>query len=169
MNHLPHSPHAVQLNTVSPNADLSAIVYRSRATAISSDTDLFYLLAHARENNAKLGLSGIVLYDRGFFYQWLEGHDAPLGRVWNSIRADLRHTDVQVLIDQQIPTRLFAGWSMQFAHRDRQHEPVIDGFVVADASLLDDLHLNSDKVPNILAAFGKLAAPSTERRDAGPD
>ncbi len=161
MNPLSFSSHAGQLNTASPNSDLSAIVYRSRAIEVFSDIDLFYLLAHARENNAKLGISGIVLYDRGYFYQWIEGHDQALGRVWNAIRADPRHTDVQVLIDQQIPTRLFAGWSMQFAHRDRQHEPVVDGFVVADTALLDDLHVNSDKVPNILAAFSKLASKNS--------
>ncbi len=146
------------MNTDVPTSNLSAIVYRSRSVEVFSDIDLFYLLAHARENNAKLGISGIVLYDRGFFYQWIEGRDEQLGRVWNAIRADPRHTDVQVLVDQQIPTRLFAGWSMQFAHRSRQHEPVVEGFVVADPLLLDDLHLNADKVPNILAAFGKLAA-----------
>jgi hypothetical protein len=147
------------LNTEIVTGTLSAIVYRSRAVEVFTDTDLFYLLAHARENNAKMGVSGVVLYDRGHFFQWLEGHDEPLGRIWNKIRSDPRHTDVQVLVDQQIPTRLFAGWSMQFAHRDRQHESIVDGFVVAEPSLLDDLHLNADKVPNILAAFGKLSGP----------
>jgi len=153
------------LNTETVTGSLSAIVYRSRAVEVFSDIDLFYLLAHARENNAKLGLSGIVIYDRGHFFQWLEGNDEPLGRVWNAIRADPRHTDVQVLIDQQIPTRLFAGWSMQFAHRDRQHETIVDGFIVAEPSLLDDLHLNADKVPNILAAFGKLSSPLDPTND----
>ncbi len=135
---------------------LSAIVYRSRAVGPFSDTDLFYLLAHARDNNARLGLSGIIVYDRGHFFQWLEGADESLGHVWNKIRVDERHVDVEVLVDQQIPTRLFEGWSMQFAHRDRQHESIVDGFVVAEPSMLDDLHLNAQKVPNILAAFSKL-------------
>jgi hypothetical protein len=143
----------------SPTVALSAIVYRSRAVAPMSDTDLFYLLAHARENNARRGLSGIIVYDRGHFFQWIEGHDQQLGSVWNSIRSDPRHTDVKVLVDQQIPTRLFDGWTMQFAHRDRQHESIVDGFAVADPAMLDDLHLNAEKVPNILAAFSKLRGP----------
>lgn len=138
---------------------LSAIVYRSRSVGPFTDTDLFYLLAHARDNNARLGLSGIFVYDRGYFFQWLEGRDEPLGHVWNRIRGDERHTDVEVLVDQQIPTRLFEGWHMQFAHRDRQHESIVDGFIVAEPSMLDDLHLNTQKVPNILAAFSKLRPP----------
>lgn len=140
-------------------AVLSAIVYRSRAVAPMSDTDLFYLLAQARENNAIRGLSGIIVYDRGHFFQWIEGHDEHLGHIWNNIRNDPRHADVKVLVDQQIPTRLFEGWTMQFAHRDRQHESIVDGFAVADPVMLDDLHLNAEKVPNILAAFSKLRTP----------
>lgn len=137
-------------------SNLSVIVYRSRAVMPPSDVDLFYLLAHARQRNQAAGLSGVLLYDRGHFFQWIEGSNQELGRTWNAIRADERHSDLRVLADQQIPVRLFEQWSMQFAHRDRQHESIVDGFTVADATLLDDLHLNPSKVPNILASFSKL-------------
>lgn len=121
-----------------------------------TDIDLFYLLAHARERNRAAGISGVMLYDRGHFFQWVEGPNQALGKVWNSIRADERHTDIQLLADQPVPVRLFENWSMQLAHRDKQHESIVDGFVVVDAELLDDLHLNSSKIPNILASFSKL-------------
>jgi hypothetical protein len=134
----------------------SVIVYRSRAVIPLTDIDLFYLLMHARERNEVNDLSGMIIYDRGHFFQWLEGTDQALGQTWNKIRNDARHTDIRVLADQPIPTRLFAGWTMQLAHRDPQHDMVMDGFVVAEPSLLDDLHLNPGKVPNILASFSKL-------------
>jgi hypothetical protein len=137
-------------------SNLSIIVYRSRATVPFTDIDLFYLLAHSRERNQADGISGVMLYDRGHFFQWLEGPNQPLGQTWNRIRSDERHADIQVLADQPVPVRLFEGWSMQLAHRDKQHESNVEGFVVADAALLDDLHLNASKVPNILASFSKL-------------
>ena len=137
-------------------SNLSVIVYRSKAVEAMTDIDLFYLLMHARERNKVNDLSGVIIYDRGHFFQWLEGPDQALGQTWNNIRTDARHTDVHVLADQSIPTRLFAGWTMQLAHRDRQHEMVVEGFAVAASSLLDDLHLNPAKVPNILASFSKL-------------
>ena len=140
---------------------LSVIVYRSKALVPVTDLDLYYLLMHARENNQAADLSGMLLYDRGHFFQWLEGPDQLLGHVWNKIRADNRHSEIRVLADQTIPTRLFEGWTMQFAHRDRQHDMVMDGFVVADPLLLDDLHLNPAKVPNILASFSKLGGSFT--------
>lgn len=134
---------------------ISAVIYRSRAVQRPADIDLFYLLAQARSRNKSLGLSGLLLYDRGFFFQWLEGGDAELGQVWNSIRRDPRHTDVEVLADQGIPVRLFSDWTMGFAHRDRSHEHVVDDFTVADPGTLDDLHLNPAKTASILAAFSK--------------
>ena len=142
-------------------SNLSAVVYRSRAVVPLADIDLYYLLAEARQHNQALGITGLLLYDRGYFFQWVEGADDVLGRVWNAIRADPRHTDIVVLADQQISIRLFEGWHMQFAHRDRQHEN-IDGFVVAEPQVLDDLHLNPGMIPNILAGFSRLGGSYAE-------
>lgn len=140
--------------------DLSALVYRSRATAPQSDIDLFCLLAQARQLNEKAGLSGMLLYDRGWFFQWLEGPTAALGKTWTRIRRDPRHRDLTIIADQPVPVRLYSDWNMRFAHRGRQQEAVLEGFVMADADMLDDLHLNPEKTPNILAAFSRLASGS---------
>lgn len=149
-----HAPR--QKANTSSMSSLSAVIYRSRAVSPQADLDLLYLLAHARQRNEALGLSGLMIYDRGFFFQWLEGDDVPLGKVWNSIRRDPRHRDLLVLADQPIPVRLFDDWHMQFAHRDRLHESIVDGFSVAHPRLLDDLHLNPEKTPSILATFSTL-------------
>jgi len=139
-----------------PMSNLSVIVYRSRAVFPASDVDLLYLLAHAREWNRAANLSGVILYDRGHFFQWIEGTNQELGKLWNRIRVDPRHSEIRILADQEIPIRLFEGWNMQLAHRERQHEGISDSFVVANAALLDDLHLNPGRVPSILASFSKL-------------
>ncbi len=136
--------------------NLSVIVYRSRAAVPLTDVDLLYLLGYARDLNTQRGLTGVLLYDRGHFFQWLEGENVSLGRTWSAIRADPRHRDVRVLADQQIPARLFEGWSMQLARRERTYENVADALVVTDPVLLDDLHLNPAKVPGILASFSTL-------------
>ena len=137
-------------------SNLSVIVYRSRAAYLPSDVDLLYLLAHARERNKAANITGVILYDRGHFFQWIEGTNQELGKLWNRIRVDPRHSEVRILADQEIPLRLFEGWNMQLAHRERQHEGISDSFVVADAAVLDDLHLNPNRVPSILASFSKL-------------
>ena len=137
-------------------SNLSVIVYRSRATYQPTDVDLLYLLAHARERNRIANISGVFLYDRGHFFQWIEGTNQELGKLWNRIRADPRHAEIRVLADQAIPVRLFEDWNMQLAHRSRQHEGISESFVIADPNVLDDLHLNPNRVPSILASFSKL-------------
>lgn len=138
---------------------LSALVYRSRATEPMTDVDLFYLLAHIRDCNAKSGLTGLLLYDRGWFFQWLEGQPEALSETWNRIRRDPRHEAVTVFADQVIPVRLFDDWPLRFAHRDRQHDSVIDGFILAEAQLLEDLHLDARQAPRLLATFSRFAFP----------
>lgn len=98
-------------------SNLSVIVYRSRAVFQTSDVDLFYLLAHAREKNRIANLSRVILYDRGHFFQGLEGANQELGKLWNRVRNDPCHSDIRILADQEIPVRLFEGWNMHLAHR----------------------------------------------------
>jgi len=143
---------------------VSVIVYRSRSAGPASDIDLLYLLAQARARNELEGITGLLLYDRGRFYQWIEGAERPLRAVWESILRDERHTHVELLADQRQPFRLFREWSMGFAHRDSQFGQFMDGFTEADAGLLDDLHHSTDGVPRILARFSSLPTPFDDPR-----
>lgn len=134
--------------------NLAAIAYRSLASPRCSDTDLFYLLAQARNRNLRSGLSGILIYDRGYFFQWLEGPEDRLATVWASIKADARHRDLEVLTDEKIRSRRFTGWTLRFGHRDPQHARIVHGFVVAEDHLLERLHLDVGQIPHILSSFG---------------
>lgn len=126
-----------------------------------SDVDLLYLLSQARERNELEGISGIVLYDRRTFFQWIEGPNLALHAVWDNIRKDRRHTSVEVLADQVIPFALFSEWSMQFARRDDQFMRFMDGFGAA-APLLDVLHARQ----GLPRKSSQLSDDSTTRRFA---
>jgi hypothetical protein len=132
------------------------IVYRSRATSACSDTDLYYLLAQAQERNELADVSGLLLYDRGYFFQWIEGAEDDLAPIWASIQVDARHRDVNVLADQEIAERKFKDWSMRFAHRDAQHANVVHGFLNVAADFLGRLHLDVQSVPRLIASLGRL-------------
>ena len=56
------------------NADsVFSVVYLSEGTRSFSGKDLQEILTKARENNSKLGLSGMLLFKGGNFLQALEG------------------------------------------------------------------------------------------------
>jgi hypothetical protein len=95
------------------------MAYRSRAVQAPSERDLDILLRNAQARNRNEHLSGLLIYDQGFFFQWIEGPAAALGRVWNSIRRDPRHCEIQILREQVIEKRFFGEWDMRLARRVR--------------------------------------------------
>lgn len=135
---------------------LSTIVYHSKASVGFTELDLLYLLAGSRARNRAEGVTGVLVFDRGVFFQWIEGPNLPLQRVWNSIRKDPRHHDIQVLADTSIPVRLFQDWHMQFAHRDCKAANYIDGLIQASDQVMDRLHECPNEAPMILAEFSAI-------------
>lgn len=132
---------------------LSTIVYHSKASVGFSELDLLYLLAGSRARNRAEGVTGVLVFDRGTFFQWIEGPNLPLQRIWNSIRKDVRHHEIQVLADTSIPIRLFQDWHMQFAHRDCKAANYIEGLIQASDTVMDRLHEKPFEAPLILAEF----------------
>lgn len=137
-------------------APLSTLVYRSRARVPLSELELLYLLAQARGRNRAERITGLLVYDQGVFYQWIEGPDASMIRLWQSIRQDARHYAIEILSEQQIPVRLFRDWHLQLAFREGCLGRAIDGLVEAPSDVLDQLHERPRDAPAILSEFTML-------------
>jgi hypothetical protein len=93
---------------------LEQVIYTSTATRPQTEDDLAALLDKAREYNEQLGLSGLLIYDDGAFFQILEGEDDALEQLYERIEQDPRHHDMFLLLRRPIAERNFAGWSMGF-------------------------------------------------------
>ena len=100
-----------------PGATLPPIynlVYCSRATALADDRALDRVIATARRHNAVHGISGLLVYGNGIFFQWLEGPRETVLRLMEKIRADPRHHDVVELTHaEELRERLFPTWDME--------------------------------------------------------
>ncbi len=92
----------------------SSVAYSSRAAKDFSDDELAELLDVSRRNNARLGLTGVLLYRDGRFLQYLEGPEPVVSERIDIIAADPRHDDFQIRFRQPISARLFPSWSMGF-------------------------------------------------------
>lgn len=91
-----------------------SVLYLSSASIPYSDDDLAALLTTSRENNARLGLTGILLYRNGQFMQVLEGPEDAVNARFAVIAADPRHRGVQKLVTDSIAERQFPSWAMGF-------------------------------------------------------
>lgn len=90
------------------------LIYISQTTKPFSSADLLALLTKCRQNNSKLGITGVLLYYNECFIQVLEGEDETVDQTFQIIKKDPRHTNVTVLNRQHINERQFGDWSMGF-------------------------------------------------------
>jgi hypothetical protein len=130
---------------------LSTLTYRSRAVLPMRDFELHRLLRSAQARNHAEGITGVVVYDRGCFFQRLEGPAESLARVWDSVRRDPRHTAVEVLGNRPARQREFADWDLKLSMRASAAHEAYSGFVDIPATVLDDLYRHPEAAPELLA------------------
>ena len=88
------------------------LLYVSAARKLFDETALSALLAQCRQNNAALGVTGMLLYSDGNFMQALEGEAAAVDALADKIAQDPRHHAMTVMLRHPIEQRQFEGWSM---------------------------------------------------------
>jgi len=125
------------------------IIYCSEATEDVAPDELIALLELARHKNERAGLTGMLLYCSQSFLQVLEGEPEALEAVYASISTDPRHTHLRLLMDAQVPARLFPDWTMGFEHVDDDDlADDLDGFTPATEYPL----VNPDLITNAVVA-----------------
>jgi len=93
---------------------LFRVIYISASRTLLGATEIEALLVHARRNNAAAGITGLMLYHDGGFFQVLEGPRAPVEKLFATIRTDPRHQGVIPLWQGVVGARLFGDWRMGF-------------------------------------------------------
>ncbi len=93
-------------------ASIGCLTYQSRAASPPSNSELDTLVAKARVRNHSVGVTGMLLYERGRFLQTLEGPTEGLDAIWGSIRQDDRHADIEILTKHLVAARLFSDWDL---------------------------------------------------------
>ena len=100
------------------NNEIHKIVYCSRNEIRGTDSQIIAevqnILATARKNNAKAGITGALLFNEGLFAQVLEGPLSAIEKIFEAIQRDPRHSDVTVLHSGPAESRDFPAWSMAF-------------------------------------------------------
>ena len=90
------------------------LTYVSSAVKPFSQSELLDLLTKSRENNSKLGVTGMLLYKDGNFMQVLEGDENAVRVLITKIASDPRHRGLIILLQGPLEERQFPDWSMGF-------------------------------------------------------
>jgi hypothetical protein len=128
-------------------------IYASAATDEFAEHEIPQLLEKTRSANAALGITGMLLYIEGSFFQILEGEREPVNELYAKISTDSRHKHVTLIIMEPIRARSFGEWTMGFATLGRAQAGELLGQndFFSRASCIDDL--NPGRARKLLAAF----------------
>ena len=90
------------MNISSPNISLIQLAYVSTAVTFMPREELTGMLDQAREKNARLGITGMLLYKDKSFLQVLEGEPDAVHELYQRIQRDDRHEKVKTLFDENV-------------------------------------------------------------------
>lgn len=122
-------PHPSDLSDSAPSfeplgSEIETLTYQSRAIHSPSSRELQALLKQAQARNRQAGVTGMLLFNGTYFFQWLEGPKERLAEIWGSICKDRRHDEITVLNQESARHRLFSDWDMRLVSPDETFEPV---------------------------------------------
>ena len=143
---------------VSKRSRVFFLVYVSAAVTWFSPAELRALLATARAENQRAGITGMLLYKDGNFMQVLEGDEAAVRRLQARIAADRRHRGMVVIDSGPLAEREFAAWSMGFCDLNAGSDALPPGYSdFLDLPLDDPLFASSpNRCRQLLQLFKQL-------------
>lgn len=90
------------------------LIYRSVAIPSFKQSDIHEMLQKARANNEKLGITGCLLYYNGEFIQYLEGSQIRVLELYDKIKKDKKHKDIELIAYNERDSREFDQWEMAY-------------------------------------------------------
>lgn len=93
---------------------LQSFAYISRAREPMDDIGLTRIARESSSFNQTAGVTGVLLFDGQYFFQYIEGPQDGVEAVMGRIAAARAHADIEALAARGIPTRFIPFWSMEF-------------------------------------------------------
>ena len=110
MDHSPSFQHDEGL----AERSLYNLIYCSLAAPAMQPSEVNNIIAPAKHYNPRFGITGLLVYGSGIFFQWLEGPKDNVSSLMKIISNDPRHLNVVVLSEEdEIRDRLFPDWDME--------------------------------------------------------
>lgn len=90
------------------------LTYESIAVKRMGSGEMDELLAKARKFNNSQGITGCLVYYMGGFVQVLEGDKQAVENLYEKIKVDKRHKNVNMFSSDEIKSRTFPNWGMAY-------------------------------------------------------
>jgi hypothetical protein len=98
-------------------ADLPTLyhyVYCSRAADGVDEAEVSRIVEAAQRNNSSNGITGVLVFGSGVFFQWIEGPAKEIQSLITTLHCDKRHYDLVSLSQSgEERERLYPNWDME--------------------------------------------------------
>ncbi len=137
------------------------LLYVSRAVGPQTTTVTASILAAAQARNAADGIGGVLCQGQGMYLQVLEGERGAVNRLYARIVGDPRHTQVDILLFEEIARPRFADWSMALVDLSDGdpmvglHHPEFDPYHASAATAMT-------LIEELLASGQRIVLPAAE-------
>ncbi|CAM3256242.1 BLUF domain-containing protein [Sphingomonas antarctica] len=110
-------PAGAEFDDAAPT--LQTFVYCSRAAEDIDDDAVGRIVESAQRRNLTRGITGVLVFGSGVFFQWIEGPPAQMKNLIAGLHADPRHYDI-VSLDrsEENRERLYPNWEMERVEAD---------------------------------------------------
>ncbi|MBY6204813.1 BLUF domain-containing protein [Halomonas denitrificans] len=110
-----------------PGITLDTFVYCSRASEGVDDAEVDRIIEFSQRQNASRGITGVLVFGSGVFFQWVEGPPTEVQKLIVSLHGDSRHFDI-VELDRCVDSRerLYPAWGMERVEADDLREVLQD-------------------------------------------
>ncbi len=98
---------------------LTHFVYCSRAAEGVDAAEVGRIVEAAKRANLARGITGVLVFGSGVFFQWIEGPDDQIQRLITSLHGDPRHFDIVALDEsEEERERLYPNWDMEWVEAE---------------------------------------------------
>jgi hypothetical protein len=104
---------------------LSNLVYVSIRKSNCTDEEIQKILDACKRNNGGLDITGVLLYSKTQFVQYLEGEYKQIMGLYDKIKTDDRHRNVVLISSSKIQDRAFPSWQMGAKAFDNQNIEIL--------------------------------------------
>lgn len=110
-------------------------VYCSRASDGVDDAEVGRIVASAQRHNPARGITGVLVFGSGVFFQWIEGPRAHIETLIQHLHDDPRHHDIVSLSQaEEARERLYPTWDMERVGAEDIREVLEDALETAENS-----------------------------------
>ena len=135
------------------------LVYCSRSTPGVDAAAVDRIIQSARRHNPARGITGLLVFGSGIFFQWLEGPRESVQGLVAKLEKDHRHESMVTLSEsEEVRDRLFPTWDMELVGAEDIRDVLQDALETAAdqnrAAILTQLldHLENGPLTELGAA-----------------